>query len=599
MIMDCSKYRNLTDQERTLLESYGNWAEDWDLVRVSGEFCCPMVRNNCFMGQVFLGRIGASDIVDASEMDWPLGIYGSTLRDCTIGDHCAIHNVHLLRGYRVGSTVCLANIDEMTHEPYGVPYLEPMNECGGRKIIPFPGMRVGDAYLWAKFRDRKVMMDRLDAMTQELLAENNGLGIVGDCATITNTKMVRNVAVESTENDSTLIRNCICLETGVIRSGSRLTNGIIAERFVLGEHVKLEKGLRLYDTVVGDNSTLACCEVGCDIIFPAHEQHHNNSFLIASVVMGQSNVAAGCTIGSNHNGRTADNEIVAGRGFWPGLCSSFKHSSRFASYCLLSKAAYPYELDIKLPFALVNNNEAENRLEVMPAYWWMYNMYALDRNCRKFAARDERTYQWQHIETNPFAPDTAEEIVHGINLLRQWMKESTGTEVYGRGMEKGKRKCLILKAAEAVNAYEDMLYYYAMQALEGHEELIGLKEEASREQRWVNLGGQLIGGECLEQLIGDIEAGRLSTWDQIHERMDILWNQYPAMLHSHAYSLLCHLESTDCIDEKRWQRLQKRYENIKQYVADQVRITREKDNNNPFRQMTYDTMEEMYAVLGQ
>ena len=46
--------------------------------------------------------------------------------------------------------------------------------------------------------------------------------------------------------------------------------------------------------------------------------------------MGQSNIAAGATIGSNHNSRSADGEIIAGRGFWPGLCVSLKHNSKFS-----------------------------------------------------------------------------------------------------------------------------------------------------------------------------------------------------------------------------------------------------------------------------
>ncbi|MCK7461944.1 MAG: hypothetical protein MZU84_07750 [Sphingobacterium sp.] len=44
---------------------------------------------------------------------------------------------------------------------------------------------------------------------------------------------------------------------------------------------------------------------------------------------------------------------------------------------MLSKADYPAELDIPLPFSLLNNNASKDQLEVMPAYWWMYNMFAL------------------------------------------------------------------------------------------------------------------------------------------------------------------------------------------------------------------------------
>ncbi|WP_457832412.1 hypothetical protein, partial [Staphylococcus aureus] len=79
---------------------------------------------------------------------------------------------------------------------------------------------------------------------------------------------------------------------------------------------------------------------------PAHEQHHNNSFLCAALVMGQSNIAAGATIGSNHNSRSADGEIIMGRGFWPGLCVSLKHNSRFPSFTMINKGDYPAELDV-------------------------------------------------------------------------------------------------------------------------------------------------------------------------------------------------------------------------------------------------------------
>ena len=179
-------------------------------------------------------------------------------------------------------------------------------------------------------------------------------------------------------------------------------------------------GHRLINSFLGDNSTISCCEVLNNLIFPAHEQHHNNSFLIASVVMGQSNMAAGATIGSNHNSRANDNEIQAGRGFWPGLCTSVKHSCRFASFTLLSKSDYPAELDIPLPFSLLNNNVTKDQLEIMPAYWWLYNMYALARNTWKFQNRDKRVSKAQHIEFDAFAPDTMEEVFNALRLLEIW-----------------------------------------------------------------------------------------------------------------------------------------------------------------------------------
>ena len=590
-----TRYRNLTAGEIERMERQGNYAEDWGAVRVSESFSVECVRNSTFEGAVSLGAIATARHTHG-DLSLREGIYNSTLCNVTVGDHPAIHNVRMLSGYTLGNGVMLFNIDEMTcnADPHQAAWLEPMNENGGRKILPFGGMTIGDAYLWARYRGHKGLMERLEQFTYDLLGTDEGrYGRVGDCCVIKNTKSVHNVILRSTENDPTVVDSCIVLSDGVVGYGCTLEYGVIAVRFLLGEHVHLEFGLRLNDTVVGDNSTLARCEVGNSIIFPAHEQHHNNSFLIAGLIMGQSNIAAGGTIGSNHNSRTADNELAAGRGFWPGLCCSFKHSSRFASYCLLAKGDYPAELDIKLPFALVNNNAAKDQLEVMPAYWWMYNMYAMDRNSKKFAKRDKRKLKAQHIEFDNLAPDTAEEILHGMELLRGWMKTSDGP-VYGEGMEKGKRRTVILKAEEGLKAYEEMLVFYAMKNLDGCQSSV---VSCQCEHEWVNIGGQLVAKTDMERLIADVENGTIGSWQQLHDRMDALWEAYPAQREAHAYGVLCKLAGVDQLDDTLWARYRAQYADILNYIEQQKKASRDKDDVNPFRNMTYWDDDERRAVL--
>ena len=588
-------YRNLTTAEIEQLERQGNIAEDWSTVRVAEPFCAECIRNSTLEGAVSLGSIESCKHTEG-DLTLREGIYNSALSNSTVGNHPVIHNVHMLSGYVVGNNVLLFNVEEMTctSDPHRVAWLEPMNENGGRRILPFSGMTIGDAYMWARYRGRKRFMERLEEMTYDTLASAEGCyGRVGDCCVVKNTKAIRNVTIRSTEADRTEVDGCIVLSDGVVGTGCTLEHGVIAVRFLLGEHVHLEFGLRLNDTVVGDNSTLARCEVGNSIIFPAHEQHHNNSFLIAGLIMGQSNIAAGGTIGSNHNSRTADNEIVGGRGFWPGLCCSFKHSSRFASYCLLAKGDYPAELDIKLPFALVNNNASKDRLEVMPAYWWMYNMYAMDRNSKKFAKRDKRVVKAQNIEFDNLAPDTAEEILHGMELLRGWMAAAKDGVVYADGMEKGKRPTVILKAKEGLAAYEDMLVFYAMKYLEGE------RTEANGESmnEWVNIGGQLVARPDMEQLIADVESGKLDSWNAIHERFNALWSAYPAQRQAHAYSVLCRLAGAEKLDDAQWQRYQQRYADIQKYIEEQKVESRRKDDVNPYRNMTYWDDAERAAIL--
>ena len=589
-------YRNLTAAEIAQLERQGNCAEDWSTVRVAEPFCAECVRNSTFEGAVSLGAIENRKHTNET-LTLREGIYNSTLADVTVGENPVIHNVRMLSGYTLGNQVTLFNVEEMTctADPHKVAWLEPMNENGGRRLLPFCGMTIGDAYMWARYRGHKTFMEKLEQFTYDTLGTAEGrYGQVGDCCVIKNTKAIRNVTIRSTEQDPSEVDGCIVLSDGVVGTGCTLEHGIIAVRFLLGEHVHLEFGLRLNDTVVGDNSTLARCEVGNSIIFPAHEQHHNNSFLIAGLIMGQSNIAAGGTIGSNHNSRTADNEIAAGRGFWPGLCCSFKHSSRFASYCLLAKGDYPAELDITLPFALVNNNVSKDQLEVMPAYWWMYNMYAMDRNSKKFAKRDKRKIKAQHIEFDNLAPDTAEEIIHGMKMLRDWIAKAKDGVVYADGMEKGKRKTLILKAKEGLRAYEEMLIFYAMKNLG---QVLPTTNQQLPTEEWVNIGGQLVDKPDMEKLIADVENGIISNWRQLHDRMDTLWDAYPAQREAHAYGVLCRLAGVETLSNDLWQRYQQRYTEIQKFIEEQKVASRHKDEVNPFRNMTYWDDDERAAVL--
>ncbi len=552
------------------------------------------------------------------ELSGRSSIDNSTLSNCQIGDGCRISYVRLLAGYRVENGCELRNIGDVASSCVAadgrgsatMPRVATMNENGGREIGVFRGMMVGDAYLWAKYRGDESVVNHFQRLAEKEAAEKP-IGHIGAGCEICNCLSIKNVAV----GDGTVIANCISISDGVIGDGCRIENGVIATRFLLGENVHLENGLRLTDSVVGDNSTLACCEVVSSMIFPGHEQHHNNSFLIAATVKGQSNVAAGATIGSNHNSRTADGEIVAGRGFWPGLCSSFKHSSRFASYCLLAKADYPYELNIALPFALVSNNAAKNRLEVMPAYWWMYNMYALKRNSVKYQQRDKRLSKRQHIEFEMFAPDTAEEIIAARKLIKIWTEQAYNPalskvlppevrqiEIVAQGMENSKRKVILLKAGKAYKAYGEMLIYYAMSVLTRDHQRTSESEKPhydgksyEREQRWHNIGGQLVAENDLKKLFADLP--QFSSWDDIHKRMDDLWNAYGEQKRRHAYQTLLDLLLCDSISDSQWRQLNERFEEICKTIEQQAKASREKDFENEFKGMTFDSEQERKAVI--
>src|SRR6266705_1665786 len=202
---------------------------------------------------------------------------------------------------------------------------------------------------------------------------------IGSDAYVKGANKLKNLTINSSPEEKSQIGEGVELVNGIIGLGCRIFYGVKAVRFILASHSQLKYGARLINSYLGNNATISCCEVLNSLIFPAHEQHHNNSFLCAALIMGQSNMAAGATIGSNHNSRGADGEIITGRGFWPGLSVTLKHNSRFASFNIISKGNYMSELNIPFPFSLIVTDEHENQLNIMPGYWFMHNMYALAR----------------------------------------------------------------------------------------------------------------------------------------------------------------------------------------------------------------------------
>lgn len=662
-------WRHLRNDEIEHLVKNNNTASSWDTVWVSEEFNPSVIKDNKFYGTVRIGRV-SNGALQFHDLRLPVGITNSSIHSCDIGDNCAIHDVHYLSHYIIGAHCMLFNIQEMAttdHAKFGNGIIkdgepesvrvriEIMNETGARKVIPFDGMTTADAYLWGKYTDDTTLQERLLHITQSTVDHHRGYyGEIGKGCVIKNSSIIKdvkigtdcyikgasklkNITINSSDKEPTQIGENVILVNGIVGYGCRIFYSCTAVRFILGNNSKFMYGARLINSIMGDNSTISCCEVLNNLIFPGHEQHHNNSFLIASVIMGQSNMAAGATIGSNHNSRTNDGELVAGRGFWPGLCSSVKLPSKFASFTLLAKGDYPAEMNITLPFALVNNNVSDNRLEIMPAYWWLYNMYALARNSRKYRTRDKRLTKMQNIEFDTYAPDTMQEVIRARKILELWtakayLRETGSSEslknnnaslietgrrllqgdrkivdnltITGEGMENSRRPVHILKTYDAYHAYGDMLIHYAVSNILNNGTAIntlkGIEARGTElEQEWINLGGQPIKATDLTTLRQDICNGTLDSWNAIHNRYNELWDRYSTDKLSHSLQALCAVLNTDKLTNEQLQQALAHAVRIQRHIAEQVYLSRKKDNDNPFRSSTCRSTEETLTIYGK
>jgi len=663
-------YRQLTAYEIEVLVRNRNTSDDWNKILVSHAFTPELVQNCKFYGLVRIGKLEPF-YLEFHNLRRPVGLYNSTIISTDLGDNVVIDNCNYLSHYIIGNEVIIVNVNELAATEYarfgnGILkdgedektriWMEVCNENGGRSIIPFNGMLPGDAWMWTHFSGDALLQEKFKQFTDTGFDKRRGYyGEIGDRTVIKNCCIIKdvwvgtdaylkganklkNLTINSNARAKSQVGEGCELVNGIIGEGCRIFYGVKAVRFFMASHSQLKYGARLINSYLGNNATISCCEVLNSLIFPAHEQHHNNSFLCAALVMGQSNMAAGATIGSNHNSRSADGELIAGRGFWPGLCVSLKHNSRFASFTMLAKGDYPAELHITFPFSLVSNDVSADRLVIMPGYWFMYNMYALARNAWKYVDRDRRIDKIQHIEYDFLAPDSINEILrslenfkaitgkawarqHGASLSEEQLiskgealLESRSSEVdelelLADGVERSGRKVVLVKLLPAYHLFKELVRYYAATQVWQHIKNAGIKSREALLQSlpapgkpaaWINAGGQLLPQAALQKLLEQTRAGKTKSWADIHAFYQKQAGLYSQQKLQHALGALYVTEGINLKKNKgTLAGLLQQSIATREWMVKNIYESRAKDYSNPFRQMVYENRDEMDKVIGK
>lgn len=664
-------YRKLTALEIEVLVRNRNASDNWNNLLVSDAFNPELVKNCKFFGLVRIGKLEPY-YLEFHSIKLQVGLYNSTIISCDFGDNVVIDNVHYLSHYIIGNEVIITNVHEMGTTNYakfgnGILkqgedekiriWLEVCNENAGRKIIPFNGMLPGDAWIWSRNRDNKLLQQKLKDLTELKFDKLRGYyGKVGDRTVIKSCSIIKdvwigsdaylkgatklkNLTINSYPGASSQVGEGCELVNGIMSEGCKAFYGVKAVRFYMASHSQLKYGARLINSYLGNNATISCCEVLNSLIFPAHEQHHNNSFLCAATIMGQSNIAAGATLGSNHNSRSADGELIAGRGFWPGLCVSIKHNSKFATYTLLAKGDYPVEMNIPVPFSLVSNDESNNQLQVMPGYWFMYNMYALARNAWKYIDRDKRDDKTQVLEYDFLAPDSVNELFDALRLielatgkalLADQKSNSPSTdadyskagkealekndrriaqlEILADGFENSKRKVQLLKVERSYTIFKELIVYYAMEQLlqfvtthqiKTVDALLAQLPKKQKRNSWINIGGQLVEEVAYEQLKQKITTNKLKNWEAIHKWYQSQGEAYSTRKLVHAFASYFELTGEKQLTKATLKTALQQYFSTKEWMVNGIKESRAKDYSNPFRKMVYETEAEMETVTGK
>ncbi|MBS3774356.1 MAG: DUF4954 family protein, partial [Bacteroidales bacterium] len=251
------EWRHLKVDEVERLVKNSNSAENWDNLLVTDEFDTSLIKNTRFFGLVRIGRV-RNITLQHHDLRMPAGITNSLIISCDIGDDVAIHNVHYLAHYIIGNQNILFNIEEMhttDHAKFGNGilkegepedvriWLDLINEAGGRSILPFDGMITADAYLWAKYVDDQPLQENLKKITQNSFDYRRGYyGTTGKHCVIKNSSILKdvkvgsdcyikganklkNLTINSSEEENTQIGEGVELVNGIIGYGCKIFYG--------------------------------------------------------------------------------------------------------------------------------------------------------------------------------------------------------------------------------------------------------------------------------------------------------------------------------------------------------------------------------------
>jgi NDP-sugar pyrophosphorylase family protein len=654
--------RSLKKSEIEILINHHNSAESWDTVFVSEFFNVSGITNCSFSGTVYIGKIDEKS-ANFNGFYIQSGLKNSSFHNCVISDGCTIKNCGQITNYVIENDVIISNVSEISSNngaSFGHAFNQTksekihsialINENGGRKIVPFTEINCTDAWFMVKNGHNDLFGCKIKNIVTNSISKSNSIATIGKYSRILNTTCIRNCLIHpyalvdgarhlenstilSDQNESTSIKSGVEINNSIIGYGNDLQSSCLLKSCITGTAVSISQSARISESFIGDNSAISCCEIAHSFVYPFHNQHHNNSFLIASCIGGQSNLAAGATVGSNHNSRVNDGELWAGRGFWPGLCTSFKHNSRFASYTTAAKADYQSEIDLPYPFSLISNDLSSNSLIVYPAWAISSNLYSLIRSSQKFQKRDKRIHKNQIIELSPFAPDTIEECFNALNLIElyalcqqeiinpgafQSYYQSNGQmrtfiesgnhdqpiDLKPYTVEKSNRKVTLLKPGPAWNMYRLLIEWFSVSTIAEYDNSsifnalsIPFKTE---DTQWVNAGGQIMRKCDVQKIVSTItDDDSITYWNQIHEMYNNVQHEYSQNILKYAINSLYRLQDTPV--EKNVASLSQLIEKSMSSIDVICELTiksRQKDFTDPFRTMVYDSSGEAMAVLG-
>jgi hypothetical protein len=179
-------------------------------------------------------------------------------------------------------------------------------------------------------------------------------------------------------------------------------------------------------------------------------------------------------------------------------------------------------------------------------------------------------------------------------------------DILADGFENSQRNVRIIKIRSGYPSFLRMIRFYAIRQLAGHLDksdhplkAIDQLPISAKRDTWVNVGGQLIPKQELDQFRKQVGTGRIKSWEDVHAFYAEQTKHYPEKLLDHALASLSELTGMDTkLTRERIISLLMESKQTIQWLTDGIYQSRLKDYQNPFRRMVYADEAEMNLVMG-
>lgn len=437
------RVRRLDKVEIAQLEAQGCECEDWARVQVAESFRPDRVREVRFRGDVVLGRCFGKVRLDGWEES--SAIIRATLVDCRIDDGVVIRDVGILDRMHVGNGAALIGCGSIVHPEggnFGIGASIAIVETGGRVTRSYPEMTVDDAARTllprGNTRALAAFLRRVEVYSARARSK---FGVIGSDSRVLSTPRISNVflgsgaRIESACSVTDSVLFCDSLNPAVIEQGSLVecsmlqhgarvsTMGLVAGS-VLCEHSTVERQAKISSSVIGPNSVIAQGEVSSSLVGPFVGMHHQSLLISVAWPEGKGNLGAGCLCGSNHTGRSPDQEFWPGEGLFLGLGVKVKFPGCFrdAPYTLVATGVTLPPQSVSLPFSLILEPSelpaelAAGTNEILPAWVLGHNLFAIRRAEKKFRDRDRTS--GDRLETRVFRTEMVQRMISARAALQ-------------------------------------------------------------------------------------------------------------------------------------------------------------------------------------